>query len=218
MMVQGVECMTPNFVGPRIGRRAALLLARTGAGGEARRLQLMAAAGDIGVSIVEVVRAGGRNQRGLKRLLHLAVGKQIDSVMVSCLDALGRGVVALQSVCELTALGVEVIALDAQWLGEQPALLRSVTLWLIAQDRLRRSAEAKAALSRARAAGARIGRPRKHIDSSASRLATELGIAQAARQLGIGKSTLRRHLFAMRAPQRRERSTSDEQPTTGGAP
>ncbi len=140
--------------------------------------------------------SGAKDRRpALDQLMADAASRRIDVVVCWRLDRFGRNlrhlVVAIE---ELTAAGVAFVSIGESIDTTSPTgrLLLGV-LGSFAQferDRLRE--RVMAGLQRARAQGVRLGRPRRRIDSE--RLATVAGLPEreAARRLGVPRSTLQR--------------------------
>src|SRR4249920_1348101 len=113
------------------------------------------------------------------------------------LDRLGRNLKHLITLLEeLQALGVSFVSLAEGIDATTPAgKLQMHILGAIAEfERARIAERVRAGLARARAQGRRLGRPRRRIDPE--RLATVAGLPEreAARRLGIPRSTLQRWL------------------------
>src|SRR5262245_49857892 len=111
------------------------------------------------------------------------------------LDRLGRNLRHLITLLEeLPALGIAFVSLNEGIDATTPAgKLQMHILGAIAEfERARIQERVRAGLSRARAQGVKLGRPRRRV--SADRLATVAGLPEreAASRLGIPRSTLRR--------------------------
>ena len=119
---------------------------------------------------------------------------EFDVLLVWALDRFGRDTIGnLLAVRELDRLGVRIVSAQDSWLdttGPARELLVAIMSWVAQQERDRRSERTRAGLVRARAAGARIGRPHR------------LGRAEVARAKAMraeGKS-IRAIAIAMRTP------------------
>lgn len=120
------------------------------------------------------------------------------TVLVWALDRLDRSMYScIGRVLELDRLGVTVVSLREPWLdtsGPVRSLLVAIFGWVAEQERERLIERTKAGLARAKRAGKKLGRPR--ASPVAVRAAADLvragrmSIGMAARQWGIGKSTL----------------------------
>lgn len=110
------------------------------------------------------------------------------------LDRLGRNLRHLILLLdELAALGVAFVSLAEGIDATTPA--GRLQLHVLGEfERARIQERVRAGLARARAHGVQLGRPRRRID--AKRLATVAGLPEreAARRLGIPRSTLQRAL------------------------
>ena len=117
-----------------------------------------------------------------------------DVLLVWALDRFGRDTVGnLLAVRELDRLGVRIVSAQDSWLdttGPARELLVAVMSWVAQQERDRRSERTRAGLVRARAAGARIGRPHR---------LTRAEVARAKAMRNDGKS-IRAIAIAMRTP------------------
>jgi putative DNA-invertase from lambdoid prophage Rac len=92
-----------------------------------------------------------------------------DVVIVWALDRFGRSMVGnMAAVLQLDRLGVAVVSVRETWLdagGPQRSLLLAIFSWVAEQETAHRSARTVAGMVRARAKGARIGRPRVVVDA-----------------------------------------------------
>jgi DNA invertase Pin-like site-specific DNA recombinase len=142
--------------------------------------------------------SGAKDRRpALDELLADAKRRRVDVLVVWRLDRLGRNLRHLILLLdELAAVGVAFVSLNEGIDTATPAgRLQLHILGAIAQferDRIRE--RVVAGLARARTQGIRLGRPRRRIDANA--LATVAGLPEreAARRLGIPRSTLQRRL------------------------
>jgi putative DNA-invertase from lambdoid prophage Rac len=101
----------------------------------------------------------------------------------------------IQTVLELDRIGVRLVSVREPWLdtaGPVRGLLLAIFSWCAEQERLRIIERTKAGMERARKEGKIIGRPPVVIDLDEARVlrARGLSLRQAARQLGVGASTL----------------------------
>jgi DNA invertase Pin-like site-specific DNA recombinase len=141
----------------------------------------------------------GAKERGpaLDRLLVDARRRRFDVLVCWRLDRLGRNLKHLITLLEdLQALGVAFVSLAEGIDATTPAgRLQMQILGAIAEfERGRIVERVRAGLARAKAQGQRLGRPRRRIDPE--RLVTVAGLPdrEAARRLGIPRSTLQRWL------------------------
>jgi DNA invertase Pin-like site-specific DNA recombinase len=142
--------------------------------------------------------SGAKDRRpALDQLLADARRRRFDVVVCWRLDRLGRSLKHLITLLEeLQALGIAFVSLAEGIDATTPAgKLQMHILGAIAEfERGRIVERVRAGLTRARAQGVRLGRPRRRIDPE--RLATVAGLSEreAARRLGIPRSTLQRWL------------------------
>jgi DNA invertase Pin-like site-specific DNA recombinase len=140
--------------------------------------------------------SGSKDKRpALDTMLREAKRRKVDVVVCWRLDRLGRNLKHLiMLVDELTALSVGFVSLHEGIDATTPAgRLQLHVLGAIAEfERARLRERVMAGLARARAQGVRIGRPPRPIDPE--RLATVAGLPtrEAARRLGVPRSTLQR--------------------------
>jgi DNA invertase Pin-like site-specific DNA recombinase len=142
--------------------------------------------------------SGSKDRRpSLDMLIRDAKRRRFDVVICWRLDRLGRNLKHLITLLEeLQVLGVAFVSLHEGIDATTPAgRLQMHILGAIAEfERARIQERVKAGLARARAQGVKLGRPRRQIDPE--RLATVSGLPsrEAARRLGIPRSTLQRFL------------------------
>lgn len=142
--------------------------------------------------------SGAKDRRpALDQLLADVRRRRFDVVVCWRLDRLGRNLKHLITLLEdLQALGVAFVSLAEGIDATTPAgKLQMHILGAIAEfERARIQERVRAGLARAKAQGVRLGRPRRRID--AERLASVAGLPEreAARRLGIPRSTLQRAL------------------------
>jgi len=139
----------------------------------------------------------------LDRLMADARAGRVGALVVWALDRLDRSHLGcMVRVAELDRLGVVVVSLKESWLdtsGPARSLLVSVFAWAAEQERSRLIERTRAGLARARAQGKRLGRPpASPVLLHAARDLVEAGVpvADAARQKGLSRSSLRRFLAA----------------------
>jgi DNA invertase Pin-like site-specific DNA recombinase len=142
--------------------------------------------------------SGAKDRRpALDELLKDARRRKFDVLVCWRLDRLGRNLRHLVTLLdELQALGIGFVTLGEGIDTTTPAgRLQLHVLSAISQFERDRIAErVKAGLQRVRTQGVRLGRPRRRIDTE--RLARVAGLPEreAARRLGIPRSTLQRAL------------------------
>jgi putative DNA-invertase from lambdoid prophage Rac len=163
--------------------------------------RLAAARGHPNPFVLSETGSAARERPVLTQLMEAARTGQIRTVFVWALDRLDRSMVAcMQRVLELDRLGVTVVSLKEPWLdtsGPVRSLLVAIFAWVAEQERARLIDRTKAGMARAKANGARIGRPR--VESSAMRNAMAAvkggaAVHAAAKRWKVGVQTLRDHL------------------------
>jgi len=137
----------------------------------------------------------------LDQLLRDAKRRRFDVVVCWRLDRLGRNLKHLITLLEdLQALGIAFVSLAEGIDATTPAgKLQMHILGAIAEfERARIQERVRAGLVRARAQGVRLGRPPRQIDPACLASVAGLPEQEAARRLGIPRSTLQR--WMMRHP------------------
>jgi DNA invertase Pin-like site-specific DNA recombinase len=147
--------------------------------------------------------SGAKDRRpALDQLLADARRRRFDVLVCWRLDRLGRNLKHLITrLDELQALGIAFVSLAEGIDATTPAgKLQMHILGAIAEfERERIRERVLAGLQRARLQGVKLGRPRRHIDPE--RLASVVGLPEreAARRLGIPRSTFQRFLAQQRS-------------------
>jgi len=142
--------------------------------------------------------SGAKDRRpALDQLLIDARRRKVDVVVCWRLDRLGRNLRHLVTLIEeFQAMGIAFVSLGEGIDCTTPAgkLQLHILAALAEFERARIQERVRAGLARAKSQGVRLGRPRRRID--AERLATVAGLPEreAARRLGIPRSTLQRAL------------------------
>jgi len=142
--------------------------------------------------------SGAKDKRpALDALIRDAKRRKFDVLVCWRLDRLGRNLKHLITLLEdLQALGIAFVSLAEGIDATTPAgKLQMHILGAIAEfERARIQERVRAGLARAKAQGVRLGRPPRRIDPE--RLATVAGLPEreAARRLGIPRSTFQRFL------------------------
>jgi DNA invertase Pin-like site-specific DNA recombinase len=140
--------------------------------------------------------SGAKDRRpALDELLNSVRRRRVDVVVLWSLDRLGRSLRHLIGLLdEFQAIGVGFVSLREGLDCTTPAgRLQWQIIGAISEfERARIQERVRAGLARARAQGVRLGRPRRRIDPE--RLATVAGLParEAARRLGIPRSTFQR--------------------------
>jgi DNA invertase Pin-like site-specific DNA recombinase len=142
--------------------------------------------------------SGAKDRRpALDQLLMDARRRRFDVLICWRLDRLGRNLRHLITLLdELQALGVAFVSLAEGIDATTPAgKLQMHILGAIAEfERGRIVERVRAGLARAKAQGQRLGRPRRLIDPKRLAAVAGLPAREAARRLGIPRSTLQRWL------------------------
>ena len=158
----------------------------------------VAARGWTGTDFIDSGISGAKDKRpALDQLLMAVRRRKVDVVVVWSLDRLGRSLRHLIALLdEFQGTGVGFISLREGLDCTTPAgRLQWQIIGAISEfERARIQERVKAGLARAKAQGTRLGRPRRRIDEE--RLATVAGLParEAARRLGVPRSTLQRWL------------------------
>lgn len=170
-------------------------------------LALRAFAEARGWAVTEYVDAGvsGAKERrpALDQLVSAVRGRKVDVVAVVKLDRLARSLSHLVKMAgELEALGVDLVVLDQQIDTTTPAgrLLFHVLGAISEFERDLIRDRVRAGMKRAKAQGARIGRPRAPVDLGRVALLQDRGhsLRQIARELGVSAMSISRSLAATR--------------------
>lgn len=180
--------------------KAFLLLAGRGKPILAQRQRLLAFAHQLGLVVgAEVAFRRRRHGRTVEQVLTATTpgaALLIESLAVLAKDPL----TALTTAAELAAAGVVVRSIEEPWLTGVRHALPQLGAWLALSRQRQRAEVAKAALSRARVSGVRLGRPRRTIDiPQALSLVAAVGVARAASRLNLGETTLRRAVSGARS-------------------
>jgi DNA invertase Pin-like site-specific DNA recombinase len=142
--------------------------------------------------------SGAKESRPALDALTKAVHRrQVDVVVVVALDRLGRSLGHLIRIIEdWQSLGVTLLSLrDGLDLSSASGRLQLHVLAALAQfERERVRERVLAGLQRARSQGVRLGRPRRRIDAMRLNEVAGLPTREAARRLGVPRSTLQRWL------------------------
>ena len=131
----------------------------------------------------------------------------IDSL--TTLDA--RPLAALRLCTVFHELNIEVTVLGQPWISTGLPVLREAMLWV---DRAQRDLWAEAVrrgVDAAARAGRRGGRPRRRVDAGALASVGHLSLGEAARQLGLPRTTLRRLLAEQQEAVRAQAPTTQPQ-------
>jgi DNA invertase Pin-like site-specific DNA recombinase len=140
--------------------------------------------------------SGAKDRRpALDALLSAVRRRQVDGVIVWSLDRLGRSLRHLISVLdEFQGVGVGFISLREGLDCTTPAgRLQWQIIGAISEfERARIQERVRAGLARAKAQGIRLGRPRRRIAPERLAEVARLPAREAARRLGVPRSTLQR--------------------------
>ena len=142
--------------------------------------------------------SGAKDRRvALDQLVTDARRRRFDVLVVWRLDRLGRNLRHLVTLLDdLQAVGVAFVSLGEGIDATTPAgRLQMHLLAAIAEfERARIAERVLAGLQRARAQGKRLGRPRRRIAETNLAAVNGLSQREAARRLGVPRSTVRRRL------------------------
>ena len=163
-----------------------------------QELRRYAAARDwVVVEYVDRGISGAKDRRpALDQLIADAKRRRVDAVVCWRLDRLGRNLKHLVGLLdELQALGIAFVSLAEGIDATTPAgKLQMHILAAIAEfERERIRERVLAGLQRARTQGVRLGRPRRKIDPERLDNVAALSEREAARRLGVPRSTLQRY-------------------------
>jgi putative DNA-invertase from lambdoid prophage Rac len=165
--------------------------------------------------------SGAKRRPRLEQVVADARAGKVGVVLVVALDRLGRSMLdVVQTVLELERYGAHVISLREPWLdgtGPTRNLLLAIFGWVAEQERAMLIARTRAGLDRARAAGARIGRPPSNpilIGAATRKVDAGASIRSAARDLGVSPTSLRRALKARQKGSQGASRASHEVPHT----
>lgn len=140
--------------------------------------------------------SGAKDRRpGLDQLIAGAKRRRFDVVVCWSLDRLGRNLKHLISLLEeFQCLGIAFVSLREGLDATTPAgRLQMHILGAIAEfERARIQERVRAGLARAKAAGVKLGRPRRQINPERLMAVAALSEREAAESLGIPRSSLQR--------------------------
>lgn len=183
---------------------------QTGENQRAELLQLAAARG-YDADMYSETESAAKHRPVFEGMIADVRAGRVRAVLVWALDRLHRSMVgAIQTVLECDRLGVPVISVREPWLdtaGPVRPLLIAIFGWVAEQERTRLIERTKAGLERARRQGKRLGRPRASqvlLHAAAELVASGVAVAEAARQKGVKRTTLRRFMAAKACPGRRD--------------
>jgi len=142
--------------------------------------------------------SGAKDRRpALDRLVLDARRRRLDVVVVWSLDRLGRSLKHLVVLLDdLQALGVGFISVreGLDWTTPSGRLQAQLLAMIAEFERSRIQERVVAGLARARAQGRKLGRPERRIDWARLATVRDLPVREAARRLGIPRTTLQRAL------------------------
>jgi DNA invertase Pin-like site-specific DNA recombinase len=168
--------------------------------------QYVAARGWTAAEYIDKGISGAKDRRpALDQMLADARRRRFDVLVCWRLDRLGRNLKHLITLVEdLQSVGVAFVSLGEGIDCTTPAgrLQLHVLAALAEFERARIAERVKAGLSRVRAAGGRLGRPRATLDADAVARTAHLSVREAAKALGVSASLVQRHRV-YRNPSRR---------------
>jgi DNA invertase Pin-like site-specific DNA recombinase len=142
--------------------------------------------------------SGAKDRRpALDRLVLDARRRRFDAVVVWSLDRLGRSLKHLVVLLDdLQALGVGFISVreGLDWTTPSGRLQAQLLAMIAEFERSRIQERVVAGLARAKAQGRKLGRPEREISAEQVAAARGLPVREAARRLGIPRTTLQRAL------------------------
>ena len=163
----------------------------------------VAARGWTAVEFVDRGISGSRDRRpALDAVLTDIKRRQFDVLVCWRLDRLGRSLKHLVTLLdELQALGVAFVSLQEGIDATTPAgKLQMHILAAIAEfERARIAERVMAGLARAKKQGKKLGRPKRIISEAVLARVRGLSIREAAKRLGVSRSTAHRWLAARRS-------------------
>jgi DNA invertase Pin-like site-specific DNA recombinase len=149
--------------------------------------------------------SGAKDRRpALDEMLKAAKRRKFDIVVCWRLDRLGRNLKHLVTLIEeLQALGVSFVSLNEGIDFGTPAgrLQLHILAALSEFERARIQERVRAGLARAKAQGQRLGRPQRAISAAQVASIRGLPVREAARRLGVPRTTLQRALARIPAEQ-----------------
>ena len=150
--------------------------------------------------------SGAKDRRpALDSLVRDARRRRFDVLVCWRLDRLGRNLRHLILLLdELQAVGVAFVSLAEGIDATTPAgRLQLHVLGAIAEfERARIAERVRAGLERARNQGVRLGRPKRHLPIERLATLTSMSVREAAKQLGVSRSTAHRWLAQSQKPAR----------------
>jgi DNA invertase Pin-like site-specific DNA recombinase len=190
---------------PTTSRRAALYVRvstdRQQVENQVAEVRQLAVARGFDPVIYEEVESAAKARPVFDRMLADVRAGRVHAVAVWALDRLHRSMTgAITTVLELDRLGVPVLSVREGWLdtsGPVRPLLVAIFGWVAEQERTRLIERTKAGLERARREGKRLGRPPASavlLHAARDLVAAGMPVAEAARQKGLSRSSLRRFL------------------------
>jgi DNA invertase Pin-like site-specific DNA recombinase len=162
--------------------------------------QLAHARGFHVVHVYEEQASAAKHRPEYEKMMRDARRGAFNVVVIWAVDRFGRSMTGnLADVLELDRIGVQVISVRESWLdtgGPVRNLLLAIISWVAEQERNRLVERTKAGIEAARRRGARIGRPRARLDRDelAELRAQGWSVRKIADHMGVGTSTVQRHL------------------------
>ena len=142
--------------------------------------------------------SGAKDRRpGLDQLLADARRRRVDAIVCWSLDRMGRSLKHLVVLLDdLQTLGVGFISVKEglDWTTASGRLQAQLLAMIAEFERSRIQERVKAGLARAKAQGRKLGRPERQIDPERLAALKGLPIREAARRLGVPRTTLQRAL------------------------
>lgn len=165
--------------------------------------------------------SGAKESRpALDRLMTEARRRKFDAVIVWSLDRFGRSLAhVVTTINELHERGIAFVSLrEGIDLATAAGRLQFHMLAALAEfERARIAERARAGQDRARREGKHIGRPRKDVPAAALDRTRGLSLREAARTLGVSRTSIHRARLAQKTPGIRADVSPDFSPETATA-
>jgi DNA invertase Pin-like site-specific DNA recombinase len=154
------------------------------------------------VKVYEEQASVAKKRPAYERMMKDAKRGVFDVLIVWAIDRFGRSMVGnLGDVLELDRVGVQVVSVRESWLDTGSpvrTLLIAIFSWVAEQERARLVERTKAGIVAARRRGARLGRPKAHLDVEHLHELRSRGwsVRKIAESVGVGSSTIQRRLLS----------------------
>ena len=155
------------------------------------------------VAVYEEQASAAKHRPEYEKMLKDAKRGEFSVLVIWAIDRFGRSMTRnLADVLELDRVGVQVVSVRETWLdtgGPVRDLLVAIFSWVAEQERARIVERTKAGMVAAKKRGSRIGRPRARLDVGRLRELHVRGLTvrEIAKHMGVGASTVQRHLGSL---------------------